>query len=195
MTVFSIAFTLFLLMDPLGNIPIFLAILKKMDPRKQRRIILRELFIALLFIIAFYFIGDQLLSYLGVKQHSVMISGGIILFLISIKLIFPNKKDTEADFGHHREPFVVPLAVPLVAGPAVLTAVMLYARQETSMMVVLSGIIIAWVVSTIILFSSAWLKTILGWRGITACERLMGLLLTLMAVEMFLEGLTQYLAS
>lgn len=195
MTIFSIAFTLFLLMDPVGNIPIFLALLKKMDPRKQRRIILRELIIALLFIIAFFFIGDQLLSYLGVKQHSVMISGGIILFLISIKLIFPSKKDTDADYPREREPFIVPLAVPLVAGPAVLTAVMLYSRQEAGTAIVLSGIIIAWVVSTVILLASSWLKHVLGWRGITACERLMGLLLTLMAVEMFLEGLKQYLAS
>ncbi len=189
----SIAFSLFILMDPIGNVPIFISILKEIDPKRQRVIILRELSIALVIIIAFNFLGDLLLSLLGVSEDAVLISGGIILFLIALKMIFPTRKDVDVDMPQEKEPFIVPLAVPLVAGPAVLAAVMLYARQQPNGWMVISAILIAWVISTVILLSASFLKTLLGWRGIIACERLMGLILTLIAVEMFLNGMKIYL--
>lgn len=182
----KIAFSLFLLMDSIGNIPVFIAILKEVNPRRQRQIILRELIIALVVIIAFNFLGDIILDLLGVTSYTVRISGAIILFLIAIKMIFPDKKNPRAH-ETEKEPFIVPLAIPLIAGPAVLAAVMLYSRQVNSIVIV-SAIFIAWVVTTIILLCSTHIRDILGSRGILACERLMGLLLTLIAVQMFLEG-------
>jgi multiple antibiotic resistance protein len=190
--ILSIALTLFLLMDPIGNIPIYVSILKEIPPKRQRQIILRELIIALLFIIAFNYVGDWLLNVLHVKQDTVMIAGGIILFLIALKMIFPAHKDTEKLHGD-KEPFIVPLAIPLVAGPAVLATVMLFSHQENNWLVI-GGIIIAWIATTLILITSPFLRTLLGTRGILACERLMGLLLTLISVQMFLEGLGGYLS-
>jgi|SRR5579872_2671389 len=193
MTIFSIAFNLFILMDAIGNIPVFISLLKEITPKRQRFIIFRELLFALGMIILFNFLGDYLLKLLRVSQDSVMIAGGIILFLIALKMIFPAAKDTTTDLAKMKEPFIVPLAVPLIAGPAVLASVMLYAHHESAG-TMLAAIIIAWAASTVILLCSSLLKRALGSKGIMACERLMGLLLTLIAVQMFLEGMGLFLS-
>ncbi len=191
---FSMAFALFLLMDSIGNVPIFVSILKDIDPTRQRTIILRELVIALAIIILFNFIGDALLNFLNVKMPTILISGGIILFIIAIKMIFPVKRDPDTELPQEKEPFIVPLATPLVAGPAVLAAVMLYSGQhQGDSMITLGAIVIAWAASTLILLSSSLWKRLLGWRGLIACERLMGLILTLIAVQMFLEGMEMFM--
>lgn len=191
---FSIAFTLFLLMDALGNIPLFISILKNFPPKKQRKIILRELIIALFVIVSFYFIGDILLNLLNIKQHTILISGGIILFIIAIHMILPDafySKPKRAS-SPSAEPLIVPLAVPLIAGPAVLASIILYSNNNESPFTVLSAIFAAWIASSIILLSASSLQKILGDRGLTACERLMGLLLTLISVQMFLQGISLY---
>lgn len=190
---FSMAFALFLLMDSIGNVPIFVSILKDIDPARQRKIIFRELLIALLIIVTFNFLGDALLGFLNVKMATILISGGIILFLIALKMIFPVKPDPDVQLPQEKEPFIVPLATPLVAGPAVLAAVMLYSGQNKDSFVTLGAIVIAWAASTLILLSSSLWKKLLGWRGLVACERLMGLILTLIAVQMFLQGLDIFL--
>lgn len=189
----STAYALFLLMDPIGNIPLFISILKDINRKRQQQIILRELCIALGIMIGFNFLGDALLKSLNVSQYAVSISGGIILFILSLKMIFPSRKDVDVEVPQEKEPFIVPLAVPLVAGPAVLAAIILLSRQEENNLITISAIAIAWAASTIILLCSSYLKKVLGWRGITACEKLMGLLLTMMAIQMFLEGVTLYL--
>lgn len=182
------AFSLFLLMDAIGNVPIFLSVLKELEPQRQRRVIFRELILALLIIIAFYFIGDVVLNFLGITQAAVLISGGVILFLIGIKLIFPSeKKEFQSEGG--KEPFLVPLAIPLVAGPATLAAVILYSHEQLGNWLSIGAILIAWTASTIILLSSIPLKRILGDRGLSACEKLTGLLLIMLSVQMFLNGL------
>ena len=190
MTLLSIAFSLFLLMDPIGNIPFYISYLKKINPKRQRVIIVREMIIALFIIIVFNCLGNGLMDFLKIGQDTIQIAGGIILFLICLKMIFPSKQDEE-DFHHEAEPFIVPLAVPLVAGPSVLAAVMIYTSQESNW-VMIGAIVIAWLVSLVILLGSPFLKNILGWRGITAMERLMGLVLTLIAVQMFLSGVSSF---
>lgn len=189
--ILSIAFPLFLLMDPIGNIPIYLAVLKDTKPDRKKKIILRELLIALMIIIAFCFIGNYILSVLQVQQYTVMIAGGIILFLIALQMIFPLGANSN-HYAKSLDPLVVPLAVPLVAGPAVLAAVMLYSHQTENKLVVVAGIVLAWIVTTAILISSTFLQRILKDRGIIALERLMGLILTLIAVQMFMHGITLY---
>jgi multiple antibiotic resistance protein len=193
MYILSIAFTLFLLMDPIGNIPFYISFLKGIDPKRQRVIIFRELIIALFIIILFNFVGDGLMKFLKVENDTIQIAGGIILFLLCLKMIFPQPHDPNESIPHDTEPFIVPLAVPLVAGPAVLAAVMIYAKQESSSLVMMGAILIAWFASLIILLSSSYLKQILGWRGILALERLMGLVLILVAVQMFLSGLGAFI--
>lgn len=191
MRILTLAFSLFILMDPVGNIPIFIAVLKDIPPKRQRFVILRELLIALGVIITFNFLGEFLLSLLGVTEGSVMISGGIILFLISLKMIFPVEGEESGETFQKEEPLIVPLAIPLVAGPAVLAAVMIYSKQETPLTSI-SAIILAWAASVAILLPSLFIRRALGTRGIAACERLMGLVLTLISVQMFLEGLKLY---
>jgi multiple antibiotic resistance protein len=187
MTIYTIAFSLFLLMDSIGNVPIFISLLKEVKPNRHRPIIFRELLIALFIMILFYFLGDALLEALNVDLQTVMIAGGVILFLIALRMIFPHSKDVDTTRG--KEPFIVPLAIPLLAGPGVLASIMLYSHQATlSWFTVLAAIILAWIPTAIILVASSWLQRLLGWRVLTACERLMGLILTLIAVQMFLGG-------
>ncbi len=193
MSLLAMAFSLFLLMDPVGNVPLFIAILKDIPSGRQLQIIFRELIIALLIMITFHFVGDALLSALQIQPYAILVSGGIILFLLSLKMIFPTGQDFDALSGKDKQPFIVPLAIPLVAGPAVLAAIILYSRQQTETLLTITAIILAWAVSTIILLSSAFLHKILGKRGILATERLMGLILTMMSVQMFLQGISQFI--
>ena len=195
MRVFSIAFTLFLLMDSIGNVPLYLSILKHLDGKRQRIVIFRELVIALVVIILFMFLGDGLMDFLQISDSTIQIAGGIILFLICLKMIFPSKEDPQEKTPIDEEPLVVPLAVPLVAGPAVLAAVMIYSRQGIQYGSMIGAIFIAWAATLVILLSSSFLKNLLGWRGLTALERLLGLVLILIAVQMFLTGLHTFMQS
>ena len=194
MTLFSIAFALFLLMDPVGNVPIFLSILREIEPKNQRRIVFREHIFALVLIIAFYFLGDILLDFLGISQPAVLISGGVILFIIAIKMIFP-KPNEASPWSGYKEPFLVPLAMPLIAGPAVLAAIMLYSHRGVDHWIALGGIFIAWLSSAIILIAAIPLKKVLGEKGISALEKLMGLLLVMLGVQMLLNGIKGCLAA
>lgn len=195
MNMFAVAFSLFLLMDSIGNIPLYLSLLKNFDPKRQRVIIFRELIIALVVIIFFMFLGDALMNFLQISDSTIQIAGGVILFLICLKMIFPSKDDPQERSPLDQEPLVVPLAVPFVAGPAVLAAVMIYSKQGESLWMMLGSITIAWVGTLIVLLASSFLKNILGWRGITALERLMGLVLILIAMQMFLSGLHTFMNS
>src|SRR5262249_23108033 len=132
------------------------------------------------------FIGEGLLHFLNISQATVQIAGGIILFMIALKMIFPPSNGM-GGFGIHKdggEPFIVPLAIPLVAGPSVLAAVIIYVNQQTTYTVMIIAIVLAWLVSLGILLLAPSIRKVLGWRGITACERLMGLILILIAVQM-----------
>ncbi len=189
----SVAFALFLLMDPIGNIPFYISFLKKVEPHRQKVVIFRELLIALFIIIAFNFLGTALMQFLHVSNDTIQIAGGLILFLLCLKMIFPPPHDSNENLPHETEPFIVPLAVPLIAGPSVLAAVMIYSEQETGL-VMLGAILLAWAASLLILLGASFLKTVLGWRGIMALERLMGLVLILIAVQMFLSGLSTFLS-
>jgi len=188
--VFGMALSMFFLMDAIGNVPIFLALLKNVSRKRQLMVITRELFIALAVIVLFYFIGNSFLDALGISDQSLKIAGGIILFLISIKMIFPSQQNPSASLKE--EPLIVPLAIPLIAGPAILATVMIYAGQSLPAVYTLSSIGIAWLASTLILLGAPFLNKILGERGLTALERLMGLILTLIAIQMFLDGISSF---
>ena len=193
-TIFSLVFSLFLLMDSIGNIPIAAALLKNIDPARHKFILFREMVIALIALLIFYAMGDKLLTLLGVSTQTVQIAGGIILFVVALKMVFPALQDTkEKKDDDKEEPFIVPLAIPLVAGPASLAAVTLYSRQQPAS-IALPAIIIAWLISTVVMILSSYLRRVVGARGIIACERLMGLLLILIAVQMFMEGTQKFLA-
>jgi multiple antibiotic resistance protein len=191
--ILSISVTLFLIMDPFGNIPVFLPILEKV-PRERRRIVLvRELLFALAIIAVFTLAGKYVMQFLGLERASVSIAGGIILFLIAIRMVFPHH-DLESQPDFEGEPFLVPMAVPLVSGPSLLAALLLFSSTGTlstgSLLLAAAG---AWVVSFIVLYLSTYIVDFLTKRGLAAVERLMGMILVAVAVQMFLEGLASYL--
>ncbi|MBL4647919.1 MAG: NAAT family transporter [Gammaproteobacteria bacterium] len=192
MTILSAAITLILVMDPVGNIPIFIAILSHVDPKRRKKIIVRESLIAFVILLLFLFFGRAILHVLHVSEPALGIAGGIILFLIAIKMIFPPEKSSTEPSG---EPFIVPLAIPLVAGPSALAMVLLFASQQRPghLISLALAIFIASFVCTVILLLSGPLRKILGKKGLIALERLMGMILTTIAVQMFLTGLTTYL--
>ncbi|GAA5218350.1 YhgN family NAAT transporter [Corallincola platygyrae] len=192
MDTLSAAVTLFLIMDPLGNLPIFLSVLKNIEPKRRRIVLIRELLISLVIMLLFLFAGSSILDFLQLSQESVSIAGGIILFLIALKMIFPQPGGVTG-LAVGEEPFIVPLAIPLIAGPSILAALLLMAHQDPNRMVDWSlALIGAWAVSAVILMFSGLFHRLLGERGLTAMERLMGMILVMISVQMFLDGIFAY---
>ena len=187
MDLLSAVVTLFLVMDPLGNVPVFLAVLKTVDAERRRTVLLRELAFAYLVLLAFLFAGSSILRFLGLQPEAVSIAGGIVLFLIALRMIFPGE-GTLSGQPLDGEPFVVPLAIPLIAGPSALATVLLLSRTTSSPWLLIVAVTIAWLVTGAILLSSTFLYRILGERGLTAMERLMGMLLVMLAVQMLING-------
>lgn len=191
MTVLSIAFTLFLIMNSLGMAPAILVLVKDYSETKQRKIIFREMLIALVIMLLFNYLGDIFFRWLQISQTTIQMAGGLVLFLIALKMIFPGVR------GHDEpvetvDPFIVPIATPLIAGPSVLATIMFYAHEATQV-TMLSAILAAWIASTLILLSAPFLKRVVGDKGLNTFERLMGLILTLLAVQMFLQGFSRFL--
>ena len=192
MNLYTIVITLFLVMDPLGNIPVFLSILKRYETKRQIVIILRESIIAFIILVLFVFFGKYILHGLHIDAAALSIAGGLILFIIALRMIFPPEPRTAKE--DLEEPLIVPLAVPLTAGPSAMAIVLLYVTREPHhVWLVFTGVVIASVVFTIIMLFSTFLMKILGKRGLIAIERLMGMILTTIAVQMFLSGVAQYL--
>lgn len=193
MSLYTLTITLILVMDPLGNIPVFLSILKRFDPQKQARIILRECIIAFVLLSLFVFFGQYIMHGLKITMPALSIAGGVILFIIAIRMIFP--PEHVADKRENlEEPLVVPLAVPLTAGPSSMAVVLLFVTTDPGRMwLIFSAVVIASFIFTVIMLCSRFLMKVLGNRGLTALERLMGMILTTVAVDLFLSGVTQYL--
>lgn len=198
MTMISAAITLFLVMDPLGNIPIFLTLLEEMEPARRIRVIVREMLIALGILVFFLFFGQYILSALQISEPALSIGGGVVLFLIALRMIFPSHDSNGAGDSERvagQEPLLVPLAVPLVAGPSSMAMVILLSTRSPGMLLTsFLALIIAWTASSIILLSAEALRRYLGRRVIKAVERLMGMILTTLAVEMFLDGIRAFLS-
>jgi multiple antibiotic resistance protein len=191
----SVAFTLFLVMDPLGNIPMFLSALKEVPAERRRRVLVRELLIAYAVLVTCLFVGQPLLRSLRLDQESISIAGGIILFLIALRMIFPTEGGVLGE-SIEGEPFIVPLAIPLLAGPSALSAILVLADTAPERTLGwLGALTLAWGASAAILLSSNLFYRILRRRGLVALERVMGMILVMLAVQMFLDGLAQRAAA
>lgn len=190
--VIAVAVTLFFVMDPVGNIPVFQSILKGFDTGTRIRIIIRELLIALIILYFFLFAGTAILNYLGLAQPSLNIAGGILLFIIALRMVFPSEqKIYETPEG---DPYIVPLAVPLVAGPSTIAILLFLSSSQPERIFEWSvSLFIAWVISTVILVLSPFMLRLLGDKVLRALERLIGMLLILIAIQMFLDGLGEYI--
>ncbi|QCO70997.1 YhgN family NAAT transporter [Buchnera aphidicola] len=188
--IISTTILLILIMDPLGNLPIFMTILKHLEAKRRRIVVIREMIIALIVMLLFLFVGEKILIILNLKTETVSISGGIILFLIAIKMIFPSEDNNSNEVSAYEEPFLVPLAIPLVAGPSLLATLMLLSHQYLHHMFYLVGsLLIAWCFTVIILLLSGLFLKLFGSKGVNALERLMGLVLIMLSTQMFLDGI------
>lgn len=193
MTTLSAGILLFLIMDPLGNIPFFMAILKTVPPKRRRWVMTRELLIALGVLLGFLLGGQYLLALMQLKQESVSIAGGIVLFLIGIRMVFPPVDGGIFGKPGEGEPFIVPLAIPGVAGPSAMAALLLMTNSEPGRTAEWGlALVLAWLATAAILLSSTYLFKWLGESVLTALERVMGMLLIALSVQMFLAGLSAY---
>ena len=191
----SVAVTLFFIMDPLGNVPVFNAILSGFDSAKRVRIMARELILALLILFVFLFSGNAVLGFLGLSQSSLSIAGGILLFIISLRMIFP-KTTSRDEMEETEDPFLVPLAVPMIAGPSTIAILILLGSSQPGRMVEWSiSLLLAWIASTVLLVASPYLMRVLGMRGARALERLMGMILVILATQMLLNGVRDFVVS
>jgi MarC family membrane protein len=195
MTVLSAATLLFLVLDPFGNLPFFVAALEPVERSRHFRIIVRELLIALGVLVVFLFAGRHILAFLGISDPALTTAGGAILFLIAIKMIFP----PQAGHGEKPmdgEPFIVPLAIPYVAGPSAMATVLLLSSREPARWPEwLGALLAAWLASAVIISMSAFLGRYLGRKGMIAIERLMGMLLVAIATQMLMTGIERFLAA
>lgn len=194
MTTLSAAILLFLIMDPLGNIPLFLSLLKDVPPKRRRAVMVRELLIALAVLLMFLMGGQLILKLLQLREESISIAGGIVLFLIGIRMVFPPAEGGVFGQAGEGEPFIVPMAIPGVAGPSAMAALLLLTNSQpgrtADWAIALLG---AWLATAIILLSSTYLFRWLGESVLTALERVMGMLLIALSVQMFLGGVAAYL--
>lgn len=195
MTLYKATILFILLMDPLGNIPVFLSILNRVEPTRHNRIILREALFAYIILVIFLLAGRYIMQGLGLTGAALDMAGGIILFLIAIKMIFPPAEEQVSD-RQASEPFIVPLAIPMIAGPSTLAMVLLFSIQYPEKMPLwFAAITLASAITCVILLFSNPLRRLLKTKGLSAVERLMGMLLTVMAVQMFLNGLSEAVKS
>jgi MarC family membrane protein len=189
--IISAVITLTLVMDPLGNIPLFISVLKNVKEDRRKRIIIRELFIALGLMLFFLLFGKWIVRFFSLDVISLSISGGIVLFLIALSMIFPSKENSIVDVKE--EPFIVPLAIPLVSGPSVLSMILIYNMKDPGNIPVwVLIILIAWIINVLILLMSSMIADFLGEKGMNAIERLMGMVLITIAVGMILGGIKQF---
>ncbi|HXC70654.1 MAG TPA: YhgN family NAAT transporter [Pyrinomonadaceae bacterium] len=193
MKLYSAVLTLFLVMDPLGNIPPFLSVLKNVQPERRRRVLVREILIAYGVLLVFLFLGKRALALLSLQQETISVAGGIVLFLIALRMVFPQDGGLLGE-SLEGEPFIVPLAIPLIAGPSALAVLLLLEQSAPNVTGrLLLAVTIAWALSALILLSSTLLYRVLKQRGLIAMERLMGMLLVMLAVQMFMNGVADFL--
>jgi multiple antibiotic resistance protein len=188
------AMTLLFVMDPLGNVPIFNAALARFEVRRRVLITVRELLFALAILLVFLFAGTAILDFLGLTQPSLSIAGGVLLFIIALRMIYPPPAGEGS--GNAEEPFIVPLAMPLVAGPSTIAFVLLLSSSAPEKIWQwCTALVLAWAGTTVILAVSPYMLRVLGARGLRALERLMGMLLVLLATQMLLNGVREFVRS
>jgi len=195
MSLLSAVVLLILVFDPFGNIPYVVSALKSVPAPRRARVVMRECLIAYAVLVAFLFGGKTFLDLLGLSEMALTIAGGVILFLIALRMAFPGSENALGEVSHG-EPLVVPIAIPAIAGPSALATVLVMASREPSRigdwLVALTA---AMAVSVVVLVSAERISRYLGERGIIAMERLMGLILTAIAIEMLLSGMQQFIAA
>jgi MarC family membrane protein len=191
---FLSAFVLLLLvLDPLGSLPVFISVMRGVAPERRRLVAVRETGIAFAVLLAFMFSGQGFLRLMRLSERSLEVAGGVILLIIAMRMIFQSGAEVYAGDGKPREPLIFPLAVPLMAGPSALATVLLLAsRQPDRLVDWIGALTAAMAVSGVVLMGADRIRKLLGHSMVSAIEKLMGLVLTAIAIEMVLAGLKRY---
>lgn len=192
MNIFSIALAFFITANPIGSAPAILSLIKDLPFERQRFILIREALLALVLAFFFQFLGEAFFKAIGISSYAVSFCGGILLFIVSLKLIFPSPSDHPTMKPVHEEPLMVPIATPLISGPGLLTMIMLYSQQNSFTTISLA-LLITWVGVTGVLAAAPYIQKTLGKRGMLALEQLMGMTLSMIAFELFTTGIQLYL--
>lgn len=193
MTMMTLTLTLFLIINPLGNMKHFLTLLEGMKARRHFYVIAREMILALIAMCIFSFFGEGIASAFELPYTAIYIASGLILFLSAIKILFPPKEDFIPRI-HGEEPFLVPIAIPIIASPALLATIMLFSQTEPLVWPMMAAIFIAWGISVLLLLGSRKILHVIGTNGLTAIERLMGMVLVLISVQRFMEGILLFMS-
>lgn len=192
MTLFTLTVILFLIMDPVGNLLDYKRVMNAVPEERRNTVLLREMGIALAVAITFNFIGEFFFQVLDLSETAVRLASGAVMFLIAFQMLFPKhdavKKATD-------EPYIFPLAIPMMSGPALLATIMLFAHMEPGVMRMNIAIVVAWLLSLLILFFARPIKRTLTVNGVTALERLMGMILLLLSVQRFMEGIKLFVST
>lgn len=190
----TLSITLLLVMDPFGNIPILMNLLQDVAPERRRKVILRECLIALVLLLLFLVAGPQLMRLLGLEQPALSVAGGVVLILIALRMLFPGQGGVMGEESVGGEPFIVPVATPLIAGPsAIATVVLIHGSSAQWFTNGLYAVGLAWGVTFCVMMLAPELTRLLGKRLLIAGERLTGLLLTVIAVQMILGGIEAFI--
>lgn len=187
----SATILLVLITDPVGNIPIFANALKHVPPERRPWVILREIMIAFVLLLTFMFVGERFLAVMNLSDLALQIGGGVILFLIALRMVFPPPASEDPE--QMEEPLIVPLAVPAVAGPSALaTVLLLVSQQPDQRMEWIGALCVTMLVSAVVLVSAERIQRVIGTRLVVAVERLMGLVLVAVSIEMMLRGIKTF---
>ncbi|HXD07815.1 MAG TPA: MarC family protein [Burkholderiaceae bacterium] len=191
-TFLSALILLLLVLDPLGSLPIFIAVLRNVPRERRSYVALRESIIAFGVLVAFMLGGEWFLGVMHLSERSLEVAGGVILLMVAIRMIFSTGASVYG-FDPKREPFIFPLAVPLLAGPSAMATVLLLAsRQPHNLMSWIAALTVAVALCAVVLLASDRIRRLVGESVVSATEKLMGLVLTAIAVEMILAGLKRY---
>jgi MarC family membrane protein len=192
-TFLSALVLLLLVLDPFGSLPIFVSVMQNVAPERRARVALRESALAFGVLVAFMLTGQAFLALMRLSERSLEVAGGVILLIIAIRMIFAAGGEVYAVEGQAREPLIFPLAVPLLAGPSAMATVLLLAsRQPERLWTWVGALTVAMVVSASVLLAADRIRRWIGSSMVSAIEKLMGLVLTAIAVEMILAGLKRY---
>ena len=193
-TFLSATILLIVITDPLGNLPLFISNMSKVKRERRLRVIVRECAVAFAVLLVFMLFGRQMLSLFKLSEETLKIAGGVILFLIALNMIFPGTGAAVGHDGTADEPFIVPIAIPLISGPsAMVTAMLVAGSNHHRMPEWIAALAITIAVTFVVFLASEKIKEVLGNQAISAIEKLMGLVLTAMSIEMLLSGVASYI--
>jgi multiple antibiotic resistance protein len=184
----------FIVTNPIGNSPTIIALVKDYSLKDQQKILFREAIFSMLLAIFFLFLGETFLKCLNIQNYALTTSGGTLLFIVALHMIFSNKNENSAE-KPKQAPFIVPIATPLLSGAGLLTMIMLYSKQEGNDLKILLAILLAWVGVTTVLVTAPYLQIFIGKRGLFALEQLMGMLLAMIAMEMIVRGSSLFITA